>query len=654
MLVRDTSSWAAQNQRALVAELAHVRAALQRQIAREAAPLPPPEAERPISPPPAIDTLCELFNLSPFERALLLLCAGVELDGSLAALCAEAHGDPGRAYPTFSLALAALPGAHWDAITPTGALRRWRLIEIGPGAALTLSPLRASEQVVHFLAGVQEFDERLLRLLEPVRPSELAPSHQGLAAELVGAWRGARGGPLPVVQLCGQGRGDKWAIAASGCAQLGLRLNALAAARIPTAAADLDTLIGIWSRDAVLLGSALLLDCDDLDPADAERARAVDLLIDQLRGALIVAGRERRAVRRRPTVALEIQRPLPDEQRALWHAALSPLGERLAAPIDQLVAQFSLDSQAIRTIGATISHRIETDADESAIGNLQSAIWAACRGHARNQLDELAQRIAPAAAWDDLVLPEPQLAILRDVAAHVRQRAQVYERWGFAAKGARGLGITVLFAGPSGTGKTTAAELLAGDLQLDLYRIDLSAIVSKYIGETEKNLRRIFDAAEQSGAVLLFDEADALFGKRSEVKDSHDRYANIEVSYLLQRMETYPGLAILTTNLKQSIDQAFMRRIRFVVQFPFPDAAQRAAIWGRVFPRSTPTAGLELDKLARLNIAGGNIRTIALNAAFLAADAGEPVQMRHLLRAARVEYGKLEKPLTEAETAGWI
>jgi SpoVK/Ycf46/Vps4 family AAA+-type ATPase len=230
---------------------------------------------------------------------------------------------------------------------------------------------------------------------------------------------------------------------------------------------------------------------------------------------------------------------------------------------------------------------------------------------------------------------------------------QVYENWGFAAKSARGLGISALFSGASGTGKTMAAEVLANELQLDLYRIDLSQVVSKYIGETEKNLRRVFDAAEQGGAILLFDEADALFGKRSEVKDSHDRYANVEISYLLQRMEAYRGLAILTTNLKDAIDTAFMRRIRFVVAFPFPDAAQRAEIWRRVFPSQTPTEGLDVERLSRLSLAGGNIHNIAMYAAFLAADAHQPVEMSHLLHAARAEYSKLEKPLSEAEIGGW-
>ena len=249
-------------------------------------------------------------------------------------------------------------------------------------------------------------------------------------------------------------------------------------------------------------------------------------------------------------------------------------------------AQFHLDAETIQSLGASVL------AEERAHGHrpqpLEARLWDACRVRAQPRMDSLAQRIEPAATWDDLVLPGPALDLLREIAVHVRHRARVYGAWGFAARGARGLGISALFAGASGTGKTMAAEVIAHELRLDLYRIDLSQVVSKYIGETEKNLRRVFDAAEEGGAILLFDEADALFGKRSEVKDSHDRYANIEVSYLLQRMECYRGLAILTTNRKNDLDPAFLRRIRFVVQFPFPDAAQRAEIWRRIFPAETP------------------------------------------------------------------
>ena len=220
-------------------------------------------------------------------------------------------------------------------------------------------------------------------------------------------------------------------------------------------------------------------------------------------------------------------------------------------------------------------------------------------------------------------------------------QATVYERWGFAAGSSRGLGIAAMFSGVSGTGKTMAAEVLAKTLSLDLFRIDLSAVISKYIGETEKNLRRIFDAAEAGGAILLFDEADALFGRRSDVKDSHDRYANIEVSYLLQRMEAYRGLAILTTNLKHAIDSAFLRRLRFVVEFPFPDLQHRAEIWARIFPRDAPTEGLDVALLAQLNLTGGNIRNVALGAAFLAASEDSPVRMSHIEQAATAEFSKI-------------
>uniref|UniRef100_UPI0031FCD2F3 ATP-binding protein n=1 Tax=Sphaerothrix gracilis TaxID=3151835 RepID=UPI0031FCD2F3 len=281
-------------------------------------------------------------------------------------------------------------------------------------------------------------------------------------------------------------------------------------------------------------------------------------------------------------------------------------------------------------------------------------LWHASRLQARPQLDDLVQRLSPRETWSDLILPDQPCRVLREIVAHIRQRTQVYETWGFSSKSNRGLGISALFAGVSGTGKTMAAGVLAQELQLDLYRIDLSSVVSKYIGETEKNLRRVFDAAETGGVILLFDEADALFGKRSDVKDSHDRYANMEVSYLLQRMEAYRGLAILTTNLKDAIDPAFLRRIRFIVRFPFPDLEQRAAIWQRIFPAQLPTQDLNYRQLAKLNVAGGNIRNIALTAAFLAAENQSPVTMAHLLQSTQSEFAKLERPLPTAEVKGWV
>jgi SpoVK/Ycf46/Vps4 family AAA+-type ATPase len=247
------------------------------------------------------------------------------------------------------------------------------------------------------------------------------------------------------------------------------------------------------------------------------------------------------------------------------------------------------------------------------------------------------------------VLPPDDEAVLRQLVDQVRLRARVYDDWGFRRKLSRGLGITALFAGESGTGKTLAAEVLAAALDLPLYRVDLASVVSKYIGETEKNLRRLFDAADGGGAVLFFDEADALFGKRSEVKDSHDRYANIEINYLLQRMEAYRGLAVLATNLKSALDAAFVRRLRFIVEFPFPGQAERRVIWQRAFPAEVPLGALDWEHLARFQLTGGSIHNIALHAAFRAADQGVDVSMPIVLEATRTELRKMERPIHEAE-----
>ncbi len=276
--------------------------------------------------------------------------------------------------------------------------------------------------------------------------------------------------------------------------------------------------------------------------------------------------------------AFEIAQPTAAEQYELWAGALGPLEDE--AP-STLAAQFNLDPATIAQTAAT------AQLDGAGADRVIDRLWQACRSASRPRLESLAQRLEPMATWDDLVLPPDTTALLRQITDQVRQRLRVYDSWGFRAKMNRGLGISALFAGESGTGKTMAAEVLANDLRLDLYRIDLSAVVSKYIGETEKNLRRLFDAAEDGGAILFFDEADALFGKRSEVKDSHDRYANIEINYLLQRMEAYRGLAILATNMKSALDSAFMRRLRFIVSFPFPALPERR----RDVAESLPAAG---------------------------------------------------------------
>ncbi|OUL23337.1 ATPase [Nostoc sp. RF31YmG] len=656
------NNWHDANQRYLSAALAVVRGALERYTTTSPQPTELENQENArqqalqaaaaaMPTPSALDNLCWMFHLSAFERDLLLLCAGMELSGDFARLCAIAQGDAQRAYPTLSLALAALPNVHWDAIAPNAPLRRWRLIQVGEAHALTLSPLRIDERILHYLVGIQYLDERLAGIIEPLPGTgELVPSHQALAERVTAVCQqNYKANNLPIVQLCGNETSSKRAIAATISQLQNLHLWVMPAQVMPLLPGELDNLIRLWTRETILSKSALLIDCDELDTNDGVRINAIAHFIERTNGFLFISSRERMRLPQRLVVSFDVQQPTAKEQGAVWQEALSEIAPQLNGQVKILVDQFNLSPATIQAACAEAAGQLVQPQE----GNLTDILWDACRLQARPRLDELAQWIEPAADWDDLVLPDNQQQILRDIAAHVRQRSTVYNTWGFAAKSARGLGISALFAGASGTGKTLAAEVLANKLRLDLYRIDLSSVVSKYIGETEKNLRRVFDAAEQGGVILLFDEADALFGKRSEVKDARDRYANIEVSYLLQRMESYPGLALLTTNLKSAIDTAFLRRIRFVVQFPFPDAVQRAEIWRRIFPPNTPTADLDVVKLARLNVAGGNIRNIALNAAFLAADAGEAVQMKHILRAAQTEYGKLEKPLTEVEIGGW-
>jgi hypothetical protein len=654
--VSEGTDWREANQRHLLAALAVVRAALDRHAGGPVEPGPDParaleEAAAAMPSLPALEVIRERFGLSAFERDLLLLCAGIELDSGFAARCAAAQGalqgEGGRRQPTFSLALAALPEPHWSALTPSAPLRFWRLIELGSGDGLTTAPLRIDERVLHFLTGVETIDDRLTGLIKALTGgAELVPSQRDLGHRIAAAWSEAAGrSALPAVQLCGGDSAGARAVALAVCAHLGLNLHVLPVAAVPTAPAELEGLIRLWERESVLSGSALFLDAAELDAGDAPRESAVARLTEELRGPLLVALRERRPARQRPVFAFDLRVPSSAEQRALWLAALGPAAADVNGHLDAVVSQFSLGAAAIRSAAAQAAGRGE---------DAGPALWDACRAQSRPRLESLAQRIEPAAGWDDLVLPAAQVQTLREMAVHVRRRRVVHEDWGFAGRGSRGLGISALFAGPSGTGKTMAAEVLAGELRLDLYRIDLSSVVSKYIGETEKNLRKVFDAAEEGGAILLFDEADALFGKRSEVKDSHDRYANIEVSYLLQRMEAYRGLAILTSNFKDALDTAFLRRLRFIVHFPFPDADQRAEIWRRIFPSQTPTEGLDAGKLARLSVTGGNIRNIALAAAFLAADEGTPVRMAHLLRAARGELAKLERPFSEAEVRGWV
>jgi hypothetical protein len=636
------TTWVETNQRYLVAEFARLKARLGREGGLETSVSAMDDARASLPAPAAIDVLATSFGLSPFERDLLLLCAGVEMDADLARLCGEVQGHPQRTHVTFGLALSRLNASHWSTLTPVGPLRRWRLLEVDESVGLTGGRLHIDERILHYLAGVNYLDARLRPLFRP-RPqvTTMAGAHRQVGATILASLEDRTSQP-PVVMVTGDDREGQGDVAAYIASELGLHLYALSAESLPTGPAEVEALAILWQREAVLLSATLVVECEGRDIP-----KQVSSFIDRFGGLLFITGQEAPSVAR-PSLRAAVNKPEAVDQRMLWEQALGPAAARLNGSLDGIASQFRLSAQTILRTGQELRGALAVDDTPDAL------LWRACRGAGRSKIDELAQRIDRAAEWETLILPAPQKATLRAITAHVRHRLAVYHDWGFAAGGMRGLGITALFAGESGTGKTMAAEVLANELHLDLYRIDLSSVVSKYIGDTEKNLRRVFDAAEESGAILLFDEADALFGKRSDVKDSHDRYANIEVSYLLQRMEAYRGLAILTTNMKAALDTAFQRRLRFVIQFPFPDAAQREAIWRKSFPEATPIDGLDYAKLARLNVSGGSIRNIALNAAFLAAQSQEPVQMVHLLEAAHAEAGKRERPLSDAETKGWV
>ncbi len=522
-------------------------------------------------------------------------------------------------------------------------------MELDDVSRLTLSRLRLDERILHFLLGSPYLDARLHGQLRrtPV-PEELPPSYDLAASRVTAGWTTAARPDAPLlVEVVGGDLRSRADIAAAAAARSGLALYSMSAEDIPTDAAERDRLARLWQREAILLPAALLVEAGELD---RDQHAATDAFLAGAAVPVVVSSSDPRPSDRPHGERITVPRLDDEEQLGLWTGAFEDVVDIEERELRSLVAQFQLPPHVVRSAAAAVRRDLP---GEDELGAAALA-WRAGMNEARIGMDELGRRIEPEAGWDDLVLHERQTSVLREIVAHVRQRATVHQEWGFAATLRRGLGVTALFAGGSGTGKTLAAEVMAKELGLDLFVIDLSQVVSKYIGETEKNLRRVFDAAERGGALLLFDEADALFGKRSEVKDSHDRYANLEVSYLLMRMEAYRGLAILTTNMKKALDTAFMRRIRFVVDFPFPAEHERAEIWRRVLPPQAPVKDIDPRLLAQLTVAGGSIRNIALSGAFLAAEEGDRLQMRHMLAAARTEYLKLERSLTPGEVRGWV
>ncbi len=586
--------------------------------------------------PAAIDQLSNTLGLAPFDEDVLLLALAPGVDAAFQALYGYAHDRVSLGFATPHLVqqlILPAPSDRADArsrLGPDAPLRRFALLAVEEGASDALAALHVDERIAGYLLGEGDIDPRVRACLRHVTPGKCPTRHrkalEKLAVELEAQAR-------PAVLIVGPPRCGRRAAAAMLAAHFGLVLLELETSTLPQDTRGRRARFPLIAREAALARFAIVLDVQSAlgDEQNAGRL-AIQLAEDALEGLdafLILIAQEQIALRNRPP-AMQLVALDAADRAAIWRE--SPGAENIPdVAIDAVAEQFTLGPSQIAEIAA----------QQSKPGG--RGLWSACREAASCGVATLAERIVPRFGWDDIVLPESVRNDLEALVGQIRHRTRVYRQWGFARRLPRGRGVSALFAGPSGVGKTMAAEVIAHELDLDLYRIDLSGVVSKYIGETEKNLRRVFDAAEAAGAVLFFDEADALFGKRSEVKDSHDRYANIEVSYLLQRMEAYSGLAVLATNLKTHLDDAFLRRLRYVIDIPFPDAALRRGIWGKAIPPQAPTEGIDLDALARLDIAGGNITVIAVNAAFLAAAEDAPIRMEHIARAARSEYHKLDK-----------
>ena len=567
-----------------------------------------------------LDELTEGFGLTAFERAVLLLAAGPELVAAVADELVAAGGGPRL---TFGTALAMLPDAHWSALTPPGPLRRWSLVRLLDPLSPTRSPLLVDERVLHHLAGAGHLDEHLAAVTRVLEPPDWLPASLGAAAEtVVSAWRLSR----PVVAH-GPQRANVKAVVAAAADRVGLQVLLIAARDLAGDVVERERMLRRMERETVLSGVAWAVDLTDARPEDAIEAARV---VAGLEGPVAVLTSAVDGEQPPDAVDVAVGRVGVAERREVFASALRRAG--CAVPDEEADMAAGVFDLALDDV--------EVVAREVAAG---ARLWEACRGRARAGLGALATVRTPRASWGDLVLPEPLLAQLRALVAAVRHRTRVLDDWGFAERTSRGLGTAALFAGPSGTGKTMAAEVIARDLDLDLVHVDLSQVVSKWIGETEKHLSRIFDAAEDGGAVLLFDEADTLFGKRSAVRDSHDRYANLEVGYLLQRVEEFRGLAILTTNARSSLDPAFTRRLASIVTFPYPDPSLRELLWDRAFPAATPVGDLDRRRLADVDVTGGGVAAIALTAAFLAAEAGSVVD-EHVRTAARWELAKTGRP----------
>jgi hypothetical protein len=588
--------------------------------------------------PPALALAAERLELGGIDRLVLALCAAPELEPRFGRLYAYLHDDVTRklASPRLAGELLSDEGLPREEVlarfAPGAPLSRRgavRLLSAEPATTLADRQVKVADRLAAFLLGAVDLaDAAAGTALRHVSPEDLtgrARATERLRLLLAADTR------LPLVAY-----GPDAGAVVAAAAQTAVVLLAARELERPDALAD--------ARLAAALEGALLgIDgLEDLSPAERGRVlRTIDESPDRV--ILIAASRrDALALSERTTLGVEVPGPDFAERRRAWHHLTGAPDAR------EVAAKFRLSIEQIRAAGE-VSVIAARSRGEPTPG--PSDLDMGARHASSSRLGELATRLEPAYSWSDLVLAERPMEVLRSISAYLRHRDRVLSEWGYEATVSRTQGIKVLFAGDSGTGKTMAAQVLGAALGLEMFRVDLAGTVSKYIGETEKNLERIFSAADGSNAILFFDEADALFGKRSEVTDSHDRYANIEVAYLLQRMEAYPGAVILATNFRRNLDEAFVRRLDFVIDFPFPEPDDRRRIWEGVLPPAAPVADdVDLDFLAnRFKLSGGAIRNCSLAAAFSAADEDAQIEMRHLVRAVAQEYAKQGRLTLEAD-----
>ncbi|MCX4821047.1 AAA family ATPase [Streptomyces sp. NBC_01142] len=602
--------------------------------------------------------LRDAYGLSDLELDVVLLTLAPEMDLRYERLYGYLQDDVSRRRPTVGLALDLLTATPEERLAARGVfgagapMLSRRVLTAVPDPRAVAPPLLAhflvlDEQIIDVLLGQTGLDRRLAPCCRLTPPPPAHSSAEAPDPRLLGPVERAWGHhPLRLYFHGPPGAGRRRA-AESLAGALRVPLLSVDAGRLPQEEGPLRDVLALVLREASLQGALLYI--DGVCGIGHQRS-----LADQLaghEGVVVMSGTAPWApVPGRPlgVRCVTFLRPDAVARRAVWERTLAAHGAAVpAADLDALAGRFRLGHEQIEDAVLTSL----ASGEGGGAGPGRGTLFAAARGQTGHDLAALTRRIEPVADWDDLVLPTDSLAQLHELCEWVAHRQQVMEDWGIGRRMSQGKGISALFAGPSGTGKTMATEVVAHELGLDLFKIDLSSVISKYIGETEKNLERVFIAAADANAILLFDEADALFGKRSEVHDAHDRYANVEISYLLQRMEQYDGLAVLATNLRRHMDDAFTRRLQFVIDFPFPEDAERRRIWKVRMPPEAPCdPAIDYDRLAGdFQLSGGNIRNVVLHAAYLAAAQRTRIGMTQLLTAVRREYQKMGKVVPDAD-----